>query len=220
MRPQELKKLVESTADAAFAVDRLGLIAAWNKGAEELFGLPADEALGRECGAVLRGMDECGAVCSAECTVRQTVERRHPVGNFDLQVETARGRKWCNVSVLAWDDAQATSGYSIHIIREIDLRKRLEVLVRDFVSTETSLPADKTLELITSTRAPAKDIDLTEREVEILRLLAHGETSASIAAHLNISRTTVNNHVQHILKKLNAHTRLEAVRRAERAGLL
>ena len=37
---------------------------------------------------------------------------------------------------------------------------------------------------------------------------------------IHISRTTVNNHIQHILGKLNAHTRLEAIRRAEHAGLI
>ncbi|MCC6328799.1 MAG: response regulator transcription factor, partial [Acidobacteria bacterium] len=37
---------------------------------------------------------------------------------------------------------------------------------------------------------------------------------------LHISRNTVDNHIQHILKKLNAHSRLEAVRRAELSGLI
>jgi PAS domain S-box-containing protein len=220
MRPQEIKRLVESTSDVAFAVDPTGVIAAWNKGAEELFGLTAEEAVGRECRFVLKGADECGAVCSADCTVRQTVARRHPVGNFDLQVETPRGRKWCNVSVLAAEDGHPNSTYSIHIVREVDLRKRLEVLVRDFVSEGTSLPADKTLELISATRAPAKDVDLTKTEIKVLRLLARGLTTGQMADELHVSPTTVNNHVQHILKKLNAHTRLEAVRRAEHAGLI
>ena len=43
---------------------------------------------------------------------------------------------------------------------------------------------------------------------------------AAIALKLFVSRTTVNNHVQRILKKLGAHTRLEAVRRAEQARLI
>jgi len=51
-------------------------------------------------------------------------------------------------------------------------------------------------------------------------MLAHGESSKTVSAQLNISRTTVNNHVQHILRKLDAHTRLEAIRRAEHAGLI
>jgi DNA-binding NarL/FixJ family response regulator len=53
-----------------------------------------------------------------------------------------------------------------------------------------------------------------------LKLLAKGRATEAIAKQLHISRTTVNNHVQHILNKLNAHTRLEAIRRAEHAGLI
>ena len=219
MRSLEINKLVDSTSDAAFAVGRDGLIAAWNKSAETLFGISGEEAIGRACGSILKGADECGAICSPDCAVRQSVERRHPVSNFDLQVQTITGRRWCNVSVLAADD-ERSNVYSIHIVRQIDLRKRLEVLVRDFVTTGTGLSAEKTLELIAATPSPAKNVELTEREFEVLRLLARGETSDQIARQLHISRTTVNNHVQHILRKLNAHSRLEAIRRAEHAGLI
>jgi DNA-binding NarL/FixJ family response regulator len=61
---------------------------------------------------------------------------------------------------------------------------------------------------------------LTNRELEVLRLLAKGATTGAIANQLHISRTTVNNHIQRLLHKLNAHSRLEAIRRAERAGLI
>ena len=67
-------------------------------------------------------------------------------------------------------------------------------------------------------RIPTGEAELTKRQGEILRLLVKGATTASIAVELHISRTTVNNHVQHILRKLNSHTRLEAIRRAERTG--
>ncbi len=64
------------------------------------------------------------------------------------------------------------------------------------------------------------ETELTLREKEILKLLGTGQTSRSIAGSLHISRNTVDNHIQHILKKLNAHSRLEAVRRAELSGLI
>jgi DNA-binding NarL/FixJ family response regulator len=41
-----------------------------------------------------------------------------------------------------------------------------------------------------------------------------------VADQLHLSRTTINNHVQHILRKLDAHSRLEAIRRAEHARLI
>jgi PAS domain S-box-containing protein len=220
MRVREIKELVDSTSDCAFAVDGRGVIVAWNRSAEDMFGLEAQSAVGMWCGQILQGMDECGAVCSQDCTIKQAVKRHHPVANFDLQVKTRTGMQWCNVSVLIAEEATSTEPYSIHIVRAIDMRKRLEILMRDFIVTGTGLPPKEVSNLISVTRAPARETELTDRELEILRLLAKGATTASVADRLHISRTTVNNHIQHILRKLDSHTRLEAIRRAEHAGLI
>ena len=55
------------------------------------------------------------------------------------------------------------------------------------------------------------DSALTRREIEVLRLMATGETNAGIAARLVISEGTVKSHVKHILRKLGAANRAEAV---------
>lgn len=220
MRIREIKDLVDSTSDSAFAADGSGHIVAWNHAAEAMFGLPADEAIGKTCGEIIQGTDECGPVCSADCTVQQAVRKHHPVGNFDLQIQTASGRQWCNVSVLIADETNSTIPYSIHIVRQIDLRKRLELLVRDFLVTGTGIPPEQATTLISSAHAPARETELSEREREVLKLLAKGVTTTTVAEQLHISRTTVNNHIQHILRKLDVHTRLEAIRRAEHAGLI
>jgi len=220
MRIREIKDLVDSTSDSAFAVDGSGQIVAWNRAAEAMFGLTGAEAIGKACGEILRGADECGSVCSADCSVQQAVRSHHPVGNFDLHVQTASGRQWCNVSVMIVDEANSTLPFSIHIVRQIDVRKRLELLVRDFVVTGTGLAPEQAATLISSTRAPARETQLSDREISVLRLLAKGATTTAVAEQLHISRTTVNNHIQHILRKLDVHTRLEAIRRAEHAGLI
>jgi DNA-binding NarL/FixJ family response regulator len=62
--------------------------------------------------------------------------------------------------------------------------------------------------------------DLTAREREILELLAEGLTNASIAERLCISVNTVRNHVQGLLAKLGAHSKLEALAVAVRMGLI
>jgi DNA-binding CsgD family transcriptional regulator len=212
--------MVDSTSDPAFAVDAGGFIVAWNSAAETLFALKTDAAVGQPCGSIVRGTDECGPVCSQDCTIRQAVERRHSVSNFDLQVEAASGRRWCNVSVLVAENGTQANRFVLHIMRPVELRKRLELLVRDFVVSNTNVPPTEAVALISSTRAAAKEAKLSDRELEILQQLAKGNTTAGIANLFHISRTTVNNHVQHILRKLNAHTRLEAIRRAEHAGLI
>lgn len=220
MRSEEIKRMVASTSDAAFAVDGAGLVVAWNQPAEALFAIPENEAIGRHCGDIVQGADECGAVCSQECTVRQAIARRHPISNFDLLINTVSGRQWCNVSVLVAENGASSNPYAVHIIRTIDLRKRLEILVRDFVVNNTNVTCEEAVGLISTTRAPAREAELTDRELEILRLLGKGTTTQGVAKQLHISRTTVNNHIQHILRKLDSHTRLEAIRRAEHAGLI
>jgi DNA-binding NarL/FixJ family response regulator len=62
--------------------------------------------------------------------------------------------------------------------------------------------------------------ELTPRETEILDLLAQGWSTDSIAQELVLSRHTVRNHVQRVLTKLGAHSKLEAVALATRTGLI
>lgn len=135
-------------------------------------------------------------------------------------METVRGRQWCNVSVLSVEESGSSRPLAIHVVRPIDLRKRLEILVRDFLVTNTNVTPESAVAMLAVTRAPAKDAELSPRELEVLRLLSQGESSRSIGSLLHISTTTVNNHVQHILKKLDARNRLEAIRRAEHAGII
>jgi DNA-binding CsgD family transcriptional regulator len=66
----------------------------------------------------------------------------------------------------------------------------------------------------------ARTFGLTDRELDVLRLLGQGKTNPEIAAALFISPRTAGVHVTHILRKLDATTRVQAVTIAERAGLL
>jgi DNA-binding NarL/FixJ family response regulator len=61
---------------------------------------------------------------------------------------------------------------------------------------------------------------LTERELEVLKLVAHGLNNREIAKRLFISENTVKNHVRNILEKLQLHSRMEAVMYAVREKLL
>jgi two-component system NarL family response regulator len=61
---------------------------------------------------------------------------------------------------------------------------------------------------------------LTERELEVLRLVAKGLNNREVAKELFISENTVKNHVRNILEKLQLHSRMEAVMYAMREKLL
>jgi DNA-binding NarL/FixJ family response regulator len=62
--------------------------------------------------------------------------------------------------------------------------------------------------------------DLTPREREVLQLLSDGESKDQIGERLFLSPNTVRNHIQGVLSKLGAHSRLEAVAIAAREGLI
>jgi DNA-binding NarL/FixJ family response regulator len=64
------------------------------------------------------------------------------------------------------------------------------------------------------------ELDLTFREKEVLGILATGATDREIANQLSISLHTVKSHVRHILSKLHAANRRQAVKRAKQQGLL
>lgn len=68
-------------------------------------------------------------------------------------------------------------------------------------------------------KAPALKTGLTARELEVLHLLADGHDQQAIAKQLEVSPRTVGKHIEHILLKLPARSRAEAVAIAYRRGL-
>lgn len=72
----------------------------------------------------------------------------------------------------------------------------------------------------TDDRQPLPAPRLTERELQVLKLVAQGFNNRDIAKDLFISENTVKNHVRNILEKLHLHSRMEAVVYAVREKLL
>jgi DNA-binding NarL/FixJ family response regulator len=69
-------------------------------------------------------------------------------------------------------------------------------------------------------RAPDSPEALTDREAEVLRLLARGKANKQIASNLYVSEKTVKAHVSSILMKLGVQSRTQAALYAVRAGLV
>ncbi len=82
-------------------------------------------------------------------------------------------------------------------------------------STTTILPSR-----VRGTHVSETGETLTPREVEVLKLLAEGHSNQSIAEELVVAIGTVKRHVNSILGKLDVQSRLEAVARARKLGLI
>lgn len=67
---------------------------------------------------------------------------------------------------------------------------------------------------------PVRDVGLTPREVDVLACVATGATNAVTAERLGLRPETVKGYLRSAMRKLGAHTRLEAVVASRRAGLL
>ena len=83
-------------------------------------------------------------------------------------------------------------------------------------------PPDQTVRPPASTRSgnPAQLADLTSRELDVLKLVARGSSTAEIASALFLSEATVKTHITHILTKLALRDRVHAVVLAYESGLV
>ncbi len=100
------------------------------------------------------------------------------------------------------------------LFKAIRMVSRGESLIQPVVASRV---LDKLAEL--SRKTPVADT-LSDREVEVLRLMAGGESNKDIADHLSITQSTVKTHITSIFQKLNVTTRTEAVTNALKKGII
>ena len=76
------------------------------------------------------------------------------------------------------------------------------------------------LKALAASALPANEKRISKREVEVLECLAHGQTTSQIAGYLFVSENTIKTHIRHILEKLDAANRAEAVSKASQMGII
>jgi DNA-binding NarL/FixJ family response regulator len=114
----------------------------------------------------------------------------------------------------------ARSGAVGHLTKSRDLDD-VVTAVRQAAGGEILFTPSELQRLLVADRTErVLDEPLTARELEVLRMLASGVSTNSAAEMLGISTATLRAHVQAILRKLGAHSRLEAVAEAARLGLI
>jgi len=210
--------IVAGTADAAVGTDEEGRIVIWNKAAERLLGRRAEDTLNRPCHDVLCGLDRFGnRFCDEDCALEHMVRRHEAIRHFEMNVRNASGQVVAvAVSIVVVPGPRASQHTILHLLQPLPPGSAPGSIVSKIGSF--------TLANGTSDREDAGPEDpgqsLTSREIEIVRLLADGTGTQEIADHLFISVTTVRNHVQNILRKLEVHSKLEAVALALRRRLI
>lgn len=217
MLEAELFAFLENSSDGVFAVRETGEICYWNHAAEELFGYPEEEVLGKTCSGILHGVGALGTeVCRDRCVELQCTLNPKPMPNFDLNVSIRDGeRKWVNISTIPYLNRRTQKTLIVHLARDITDRKKREEAFRKMLAVSRELCA-----MEDSPNGAAPITPLSSQELEILRMFAAGNDAAQIAKALGISPQTLRNHLHHINKKLRTHNRLEAVTHAQQRRLI
>jgi DNA-binding NarL/FixJ family response regulator len=120
------------------------------------------------------------------------------------------------------------AGAAGYLLKEINIEEVAEA-IRSVMTGQSLITPSMASKLLAefsnlSKKAEARNAvpapRLTERELEVLGLVAQGMSNKEIAAELYISENTVKNHVRNILEKLHLHSRMEAVVYAVREKIL
>jgi len=107
-------------------------------------------------------------------------------------------------------------GYLLKDTTAEELRRAIQAAA----AGQVQLAPEALARLMREVRSPAATEPLTEREADVLRLLARGNTNKAIAGRLQIGEQTVKTHIHNLLKKLHVASRTQAALYAVRVGLL
>lgn len=192
-------EVLAATGDGGFAVDAGQRILVWNAAAETLLGYTTEEVVGRRCHEVFCGRDASGnLLCCPRCPLLVMAQRGEPVASRDMVVPARGGEpRWINFSTLVLPGRTTV----VHLFRDVSEARARARLAEAILAGRVRPPESAASPLAA----------LSRRELEVLQLLARGAGTSEIATALFISRLTARNHVQHILRKLGAGSRAEAV---------
>lgn len=211
--------------------------------------LADDQALFREgletLLSVHKDIQVVGHAVNGQEAVEQALKLRPNVILMDMQMPILNGvgatRRLkqslpdCRVIVLTTFDDKETifealragaAGYLLKDVGSAQLAESIRRTARGDSILDPSVAAKVVAEfsrvssLVEATRSEVLPEPLSEREIELLRLIASGQSNREIGETLFITEGTVKNHITHILGKLNARDRTQAALKAKELRLI
>jgi PAS domain S-box-containing protein len=216
----EAIRIVKRAPGPAIATDAENRILELNRAAMKLLGYDAERARGRNLHRLMHVRDIFGNRLTAEpFAFCEMVSRSDPVRSFDIEVSKASGDSLrVGVSVIVVVGSEPEDYGLVYQLRPVYYRREADEAIERILAFRGDPDADPLK--LRGSGSRCKDLNLTGRQVEILRLMAQGASVKEIAPRLNISVHTVRTHIQRTLRKLKVKSQLEAVAVAFRERLI
>jgi len=106
-----------------------------------------------------------------------------------------------------------------YLLKDADANE-LRTVIKAVAAGQVQFSPQVSSYLLRELQEPVKPTTLTDREAQVLNLLAQGKSNKEIASYLQIAEDTVKSHIRHILTKLGVQSRTQAVILAIRQGLV
>ena len=195
----------------------------WNSGAQRILGHRSKDVLGRRCYEVLSGLAPggftpgCQGGCPSICDLRIGLATT-PI---KLQMLCASGqRKLVALTTLVVSGVLEDGPLLAHLFHDYTDEEESAVVPGAAQDTPREIGAPTLTVGPEMEASPENARALTQRELEVLRLVSLGWKVPRIVDELGISYHTVLNHIRHCRRKLGAATKLDAVLMAIRRGIL
>lgn len=216
-----LGEMLYGAVDGSFAIDSNQRVIYWDPGCEELLGYSERWVLGRPCCDVLNwckpGSDS--SFCQRDCYVANMSRGGDGQKTFQVQAKDQNGESVrLTVNIILVPGACKNNWHVMHLLHRTAYPDLLTALEKS--THKKTHTADRRSYYVNAIKADKNASRLTPRELEVLVLLSEGISGSTISKKLNISSTTVRNHIQHIQGKLGVHSKTEAVAYAYRHSFL
>lgn len=212
--------IMYQTVDGVFAVDAKQRIIFWDPGCEELFDRSSQWVLGRPCYEVICGKNRVNGedFCKPDCPVAKLANGGGAPNHFSIKTIDGEDKPInVSVNIVLVPSFCKKKWIVTHLLHRFANQDVLTAL--DSVLCNSKQPKSCSEAVSLGQRAHHTQ-RLSPRETEVLNLMSEGLSSAMIAKRLGISHVTIRNHIQHIQRKLNVHSQVEAVAYAYRHNFI